>query len=61
MADRFRTVGRPRVYRYWHVILFYTDGGWFLRMYPNREKAVAFADRQKKCPLVKTARVTQAR
>jgi len=48
-----------RKHRYWRVKLFYKDGGTFARIYTDRDKAVGFAARQKKSPVVKTARVTQ--
>jgi hypothetical protein len=37
----------------------YKDGEQFARVYTDREKAAGFADRQKKSPVVKMARVTQ--
>jgi hypothetical protein len=48
-----------RKHQHWQVKLFYTDGGIFGRIYTDRDKAVGFADRQKKSPVVKMARVTQ--
>ena len=54
----FKQDGR-RKYRHWQVKLFYTDGGTFGRTYTDRNKAVGFADRQKRSPLVKMARVSQ--
>jgi hypothetical protein len=41
------------------VTVFYKDGERFGRVYIDREKATRFADRQKKSPVVRTARVTQ--
>jgi hypothetical protein len=40
-------------------MLFYKDGERFARTYTNHEKAAGFADRQKKSPLVKMARVIE--
>jgi hypothetical protein len=48
-----------RKHHHWQVTLFYMDGETFGRVYTDREKATGFAERQKKSPVVKTARVTQ--
>ena len=48
-----------RKHHHWQVTLFYKDGETFARMYTDREKATGFADRQKKSPVVKMARVIQ--
>jgi hypothetical protein len=48
-----------RKHHHWQVTLFYNDGERFARMYTDREKATGFADRQKKSPVVKMARVIQ--
>ena len=39
--------------------MFYNDGETFARVYTDHEKAANFAERQKKSPVVKMARVTQ--
>jgi hypothetical protein len=39
--------------------MFYEDGETFARVYTDRKKAACFANRQKKYPVVKTARVTK--
>ena len=54
----FRKDGR-RKHHHWQVTLFYKDGETFIRVYSDREKAAGFAQRQKKSPVVKMARVTQ--
>jgi hypothetical protein len=54
----FRKDGR-RKHHHWQVKLFYGDGGTFARTYAVHAKADAFAERQKKSPVVKMARVTQ--
>jgi hypothetical protein len=54
----FRTDKR-RKHHHWQVTLFYKDGETFVRMYTDHEKAAGFANRQKKSPLVKMARVIQ--
>ena len=38
---------------------FYKDGERFARVYTDRAKAAKFAERQRKSPVVKTARVLQ--
>jgi hypothetical protein len=48
---------RRRKHRHWQVTVYYRDGRKFARVYTNREKAAGFAQRQKKSPVVKTARV----
>jgi hypothetical protein len=48
-----------RKHHHWQVTLFYNDGERFARMYTDHEKAAGFAERQKKSPVVKMARVIQ--
>ena len=43
----------------WQVILFYKDGETFSRKYTDRDRADRFAERQRKSPVVKMARVIQ--
>ena len=50
---------KRRKHRHWQVTVFYKDGERFARVYTDRGKATKFADRQKKSPVVKTARVIQ--
>ena len=50
---------KRRKHRHWQVTVFYKDGERFARVYTDRVKATKFADRQKKSPVVKTARVLQ--
>jgi hypothetical protein len=62
MKSRTRTTfgkGGRRKHHHWRVTSFYKDGETFGRVYTNREKAAGFAARQKKSPVVKTARVTK--
>lgn len=54
----FKTDER-RKHHHWQVTLFYKDGERFARTYTIKAKAAAFAERQKKSPVVKMARVTQ--
>lgn len=48
---------RRRKHKHWQVTVFYRDGEKFARVYTDRKKAAAFAVRQKRSPVVKTARV----
>jgi hypothetical protein len=54
----FKTDER-RKHHHWQVTVFYEDGERFARTYTNHEKATGFAERQKKSPVVKMARVIQ--
>jgi hypothetical protein len=55
------TLGKDkrRKHKHWQVTVFYKDGERFARVYTDREKATKFAERQRKSPVVKTARVLQ--
>jgi hypothetical protein len=68
--DRFRRMNahrertnfgndKRRKRRHWMTTIFYRDGERFARTYTDREKATAFAERQRKSPVVKMARVAQ--
>jgi hypothetical protein len=46
-----------RKHHHWRVTLLYKDGETFARTFTDRDKAAGFADRQKKSPVVKMARV----
>ena len=50
---------KRRKHRHWQVTVFYKDGERFARLYTDRKKAAGFADRQKKSPVVKMARVIE--
>jgi hypothetical protein len=50
---------KRRKHRHWLATIFYRDGERFARTYTDRKKAIAFAERQRKSPVVKLARVTQ--
>ena len=50
---------RRRKHKHWQVTVFYKDGERFARVYTDHKKAAGFADRQRKSPVVKMARVTQ--
>jgi len=50
---------KRRKHKHWQVTVFYKDGERFARVYTDREKAAKFAERQRKSPVVKTARVLQ--
>lgn len=50
---------RRRKHHHWLVTVFYGDGERFGRVYTDKDKATRFANRQKRSPVVKSARVTQ--
>jgi len=50
---------KRRKHKHWQVTVFYKDGERFARVYTDRTKAGRFAERQRKSPVVKTARVLQ--
>jgi len=50
---------RRRKHRHWQVTVFYHDGEKFARVYIDRERAALFAERQKKSPVVKSARIQE--
>jgi hypothetical protein len=50
---------RRRKHRHWQVTVYYHDGEKFARVYIDRERARSFADRQKRSPMVKSARVRE--
>ena len=49
---------KRRKHHHFLVTVYYADGEKFGRVYTDREKADRFADRQKRSPVVKSARVT---
>ena len=50
---------RRRKHHHWLVTVYYADGEKFGRVYTDRDKATRFADRQRRSPVVKSARVSQ--
>jgi hypothetical protein len=50
---------RRRKHHHWLVTVYYADGEKFGRVYTDREKASRFAERQRRSPVVKSARVSQ--
>jgi hypothetical protein len=50
---------KRRRHRHWAVTVVYRDGEKFARVYTDLVKATKFAERQKKSPVVKAARVTE--
>ena len=50
---------KRRKHKHWQVTVVYKDGERFARVYTDRAKAAKFAERQRKSPVVKTARVLQ--
>jgi tRNA splicing endonuclease len=56
--SRFRT-DRRRKHRHWQVTVYYHDEEKFARVYIDRERAVRFAERQKKSPVVRATRILE--
>ena len=50
---------RRRKHRHWQVTIYYKDGEKFARVYIDRERASRFAERQKRSPVVKSARIME--
>jgi hypothetical protein len=50
---------KRRRHRHWQVTVFYDDGERFARVYIDKEKANKFAERQKRSPVVRSARVSE--
>jgi hypothetical protein len=48
-----------RKHHHFMATIYYSDGEKFARIYTNRKKAEGFAERQRKSPVVKLARVTK--
>ncbi len=49
---------KRRKHEHFLVTVYYADGEKFGRVYTDKDKADRFADRQKRSPVVKSARVT---
>jgi hypothetical protein len=49
---------RRRKHHHFLVTVFYADGEKFGRVYTDKEKADRFAERQRRSPIVKSARIT---
>jgi hypothetical protein len=50
---------RRRKHHHWLVTVYYADGEKFGRVYTDKDKASRFAERQRRSPVVKTARISQ--
>ena len=50
---------KRRKHRHWQVTVFYRDGERFARVYIDRDRAERFAARQKKSPVVRSARILE--
>jgi hypothetical protein len=50
---------RRRKHHHFLVTIFYADGEKFGRVYTDKDKADRFAERQRRSPVVKSARVSQ--
>ena len=49
---------RRRKHHHFLVTVYYADGEKFGRVYTDKDKATRFADRQKRSPVVKSARIS---
>jgi hypothetical protein len=49
---------RRRKHHHFLVTVFYADGERFGRVYTDKEKATRFAERQRRSPMVKLARIS---
>ena len=61
-SDRGKTsFGKDRRRKHHHflVSVYYADGEKFGRVYTDKDKATRFAERQRRSPVVKSARITQ--
>lgn len=50
---------RRRKHHHYLVTVYYADGEKFGRVYTDKDKAGRFAERQRRSPVVKSARVSQ--
>jgi len=50
---------RRRKHHHFLVTVYYADGEKFGRVYTDKDKAARFAERQRRSPVVKSARVSQ--
>jgi hypothetical protein len=50
---------RRRKHHHYLVAVYYADGEKFGRVYTDKDKAERFAARQRRSPVVKSARITQ--
>jgi hypothetical protein len=51
---------KRRRHRHWQVTVYYHDDNEnFVRVYIDRDRAVRFAERQKKSPVVRTTRILE--
>ena len=50
---------RRRKHHHYLVSVYYADGEKFGRVYTDKGKATRFAERQRRSPVVKSARITQ--
>jgi hypothetical protein len=49
---------KRRKHHHFLVTVFYADGERFGRVYTDKDKATRFAERQRRSPVVKSARIT---
>lgn len=54
-----RPIDGRRKHRHWEVTVYYHDGKKFARVYIDRARAERFAERQRKSPVVRSAKVKE--
>lgn len=67
MSSQARPMGKAsrssrrtgRRHRHWAVTIYYVGGGKFVRVYTDRRRAEEFAKREKRSPVVRSARVRE--
>ena len=59
LAHSKRKGDKRRKHHHYQAKVFYRDGETFARTYTDRRKAESFAERERKSPVVKMARVTE--
>lgn len=50
---------KRRKHHHWRVTVVYPDGEKFARVYTDHKRATAYAERQRRSPIVKLVRVTK--
>lgn len=58
-TPRSRIGDGRRKHKHWEVTIYYQDGKKFARVYIDRARAERFAERQRKSPVVRSARVRE--
>ncbi len=58
-TPRSRIGDGRRKHKHWEVTIYYNDGKKFARVYIDRPRAERFAERQRRSPVVRSARVRE--